>query len=117
MSRKSKRVPAQNRAPVREQRSPWRNTALKIAAIFFLAAAGIAAWLLFYALTEKPMAGCGPGSPCDRVMGSAWAYLFNMPVSAPALGAYLLLLGCATALAFKKDRPAIAWNLGTLLSF
>src|SRR5215203_1067782 len=113
MSRKSKRVPAQNRAPIPEQRSSLGNSPLKIAAIFFAVAAGLAAWLLFYALTEKPMAGCGPGSPCDRVMGSSWAYWLNMPVSAPALGAYLLLLGCAAALAFIKDRPRIAWNLGT----
>jgi hypothetical protein len=38
------------------------------------------------------MAGCGPGSPCDRVLGSAWAYWLGIPVSAPALVAYVALL-------------------------
>ena len=63
------------------------------------------------------MAGCGPGSPCDKVMGSAWAYWLNIPVSAPALGTYLLLLGCAVAVESKKtERAQKAWTLGFLLS-
>jgi uncharacterized membrane protein len=55
-------------------------------------AASIAGYLLWYSVTQKPMAGCGPGSSCDRVMGSSWAYWFSIPVSAPALLAYLTLL-------------------------
>lgn len=50
-----------------------------------------AAYLLWHALTQERVGGCGPGSPCDRVLGSHWAYLGNIPVSAPALLAYLVL--------------------------
>jgi uncharacterized membrane protein len=88
-----------------------------MAAICFGAAAAVAAWLLWYAISEKPMAGCGPGSPCDKVMGSAWAYWLNIPVSAPALVTYLLLLGCAVVVGSKKpERSERAWNLGIILS-
>src|SRR4051812_35662429 len=63
-----------------------------VARICLLGSSGVAAYLLWYTLTKKPMAGCGPGSPCDRVLGSAWAYWLGIPVSAPALVAYVALL-------------------------
>ncbi len=56
-----------------------------------LLAGGVAAYLLWHALTQERVGGCGPGSPCDRVLGSHWAYLGNVPVSAPALIAYGIL--------------------------
>jgi uncharacterized membrane protein len=56
------------------------------------AAAGVVTYLLWYSITKQPMAGCGPGSACDKVMGSLWAYWLGIPVSAPALVAYAILL-------------------------
>ena len=57
------------------------------------------------------MAGCGPGSPCDRVMGSSWAYFLNVPVSAPALAAYLgLLISSAAVTSRKATTRNRAWN-------
>ena len=106
-NKKSKRVP--------REAGPRANTALWIARICFAAASGIAAWLLFYALTQKPMAGCGPGSPCDKVMGSSWAYVFEIPVSAPALVAYLLLLACSILITGKADLKK-SWSVGFVLS-
>lgn len=53
-----------------------------------LLAASVAAYLLFHALAQTAPGGCGPGSACDRVLGSAWAYWLGMPVSAFALLAY-----------------------------
>src|SRR6185436_8549123 len=116
MSRKSKKQKQPQRphtpAPPRPPTSPL----IWLARICFVAATAVAAYLLFYSITEKPMAGCGPGSPCDRVMGSAWAYWLNIPVSGPALGTYLLLLGCAVAALECPERSAKAWNIGLVLS-
>src|SRR5258705_13559799 len=83
------------------------------ARVCFASASALAAWLLWYALTEKPMAGCGPGSPCDRVMGSSWAYWLNIPVSAPALAVYLTLLICSIAVPSRNSsRSQRAWIVG-----
>ena len=62
------------------------------------------------------MAGCGPGSPCDRVMGSSWAYWLNVPVSAPALAIYLVLTGCALGAGSQKPKVWFSWNAGLILS-
>lgn len=108
MGRKNKKADR-----VARETAPRGNTSLWATRICFTVASGIAAWLLYYALTEKPMAGCGPGSPCDKVMGSSWAYLFEVPVSAPALVAYLGLLACSILVISKN---ATAWSLGVVLS-
>lgn len=73
--------------------------------------ASVSAYLLWYAITKKPMAGCGPGSPCDKVMGSSWAYWLGLPVSAPALAAYLSLLACSFGVGSKRPKSAsFAWS-------
>src|SRR5437764_12666976 len=116
MARKSKnKEQSRPHAPTPAQ-SP-AHSLIWIARVCFAAATAVAAWLLFYALTEKPMAGCGPGSPCDRVMGSAWAYWLNIPVSAPALAVYLTLF--VSSLAFtsrNQTRTERDWSLGFLWS-
>jgi uncharacterized membrane protein len=113
MARKSKINKTSQNTPARTPASG----ALWIARLCFAAAIGIAAWLLFYTLTEKPMAGCGPGSPCDRVMGSAWAYWLDIPVSAPALAVYVALLICSIAVASRRaERAQRAWLFGLALS-
>ncbi len=63
--------------------------------------AGYLAWV---AIHHGPVAGCGPGSSCDRVLQSRWAYWLNVPVSIPALGVYLGLLA-ATVLLQKRPSP------------
>lgn len=115
MARKSKKnnPQSQQNKPARKPASP----ALLIVRLCFTAAIATAAWLLFYALTQKPMVGCGPGSPCDRVMGSSWAYWLNVPVSAPALAVYIALLICSIAVASHRiDRAQRAWLFGFALS-
>jgi uncharacterized membrane protein len=52
--------------------------------------AGYLAWVAF---RNGPLAGCGSGSGCDKVLHSRWAYWFHLPVSAPAALVYLCLLG------------------------
>lgn len=115
MARKPKKNNPQTKqnAPARKPTSP----ALIVARLCFTAAIAIAAWLLFYTLTQKPMAGCGPGSPCDRVMGSSWAYWLDIPVSAPALIVYVALLICSFDITSRyADRAARAWMFGFIFS-
>ncbi|HUS35723.1 MAG TPA: vitamin K epoxide reductase family protein [Verrucomicrobiae bacterium] len=115
MARKSKKnnPQTQQNTPARKPATP----ALLMARLCFTAAIATAAWLLFYTLTQKPMAGCGPGSPCDRVMGSSWAYWLDVPVSAPALAVYIALLICSIAVtSHRTARAQRAWLFGLALS-
>lgn len=64
----------------------------------------MAAYLLFHALAQTAPGGCGPGSACDRVLGSAWAYWLGVPVSAFALLAYGGL--CVTSGRSRRARSA-----------
>ena len=57
-----------------------------------LAALMIAAYLAWHALTGGRPVGCGPGSGCDRVLGSRWAWWFGVPVSLLAAGTYAAML-------------------------
>ena len=56
-----------------------------------LAIAG-ASYLAAISLTNGAVAGCGSDSGCSQVLASRWAYWFGIPVSIPALGAYIILL-------------------------
>ncbi len=108
MSRKSKKIAAPQSGA--KKASPAAQSASKLlwaARLCLAGAAGVAAYLLWYSITKKPMAGCGPGSPCDRVLGSPWAYWLGLPVSAPAVVAYLALLVSSFAVA-GKNQPKIA---------
>jgi uncharacterized membrane protein len=72
-----------------------------VSKIFFLLASCGAAYLLFATIKNGPVAGCGGGSSCDTVLKSRWAYLLpGVPVTAPALFTYLVLL---YGLFFKPD--------------
>jgi len=70
-----------------------RSTAWLVAKILFGLASLGAGYLLVVALKNGPVAGCGSGSSCDTVLKSRWAYLLpGIPVTAPALFTYLVLL-------------------------
>ena len=115
MARRTKKNKPQYHAPAPPR--PKVSPAVWLARLCFAAAVGLAAWLLFYTLTEKPMAGCAPGSACDRVMGSAWAYWLNVPVSAPALAIYISLLICSIAITSRHATLAKrATTFGFILS-
>jgi len=76
-----------------------------VAARVLLAVAVIGAgYLAWVSIANGPLAGCGPGSGCDKVLQSRWAYWLNLPVSLPALLVYAALLG-ATILARKRTSP------------
>lgn len=63
--------------------------------------AGYLAWV---AIHNGPVAGCDPGSGCDKVLQSRWAYWLDVPVSIPAVLVYLALLG-TTVLMQKRPSP------------
>src|SRR5436305_10091796 len=81
--------------------------------LLILAAAGISAYLLSVSLSGGTAVGCGPGSACDEVLRSRWAYVLGIPVSALALvvdGALLLTtFGCGPKSTPKQRRGA--WEI------
>ena len=78
-----------------------------------LAAGGISGYLLSVSLSGGQVAGCGPGSACDAVLQSRWAYVFSVPVSALALVVDLALLvttfSCGARATPKQRRGA--WEI------
>ena len=75
----------------------WARALLTVAIL----GAGYLAWL---AIHNGPAAGCGPGSGCNAVLQSRWAYWLDLPVSVPAVLVYLALLG-VTVLLQKRPSP------------
>ncbi|MDE0826345.1 MAG: vitamin K epoxide reductase family protein [Akkermansiaceae bacterium] len=64
---------------------------LRILAVLGLAISG---YLLYLKLTDQItyLVGCGEGSGCAEVLGSRWSQVFLVPVTAMAMGMYLVLL-------------------------
>lgn len=82
------------------QETHWLSWVRGLLAIAILGA-GYLAWV---AIHNGPVAGCSPGSGCDKVLQSRWAYWLNMPVSVPAVLVYVALL-IATVLMEKRTSP------------
>lgn len=90
-------------------RGPW---ALVIRLLLVIAA-GVSAYLLSVSLTGGSVVGCGPGSDCDSVLQSRWAYFLSIPVSVFALLVDGILL-LSTFSCGKRSTPAQrrkAWEL------
>jgi len=77
--------------------------AVRFFAFVAMAASGYLAWI---SLSGSAAIGCGPDSPCDKVLQSRWSYWFNIPVSVFAVMAYLLMLGASFRLSPKNDAKA-----------
>lgn len=78
----------------------WRPAAIVLA----LCAAALSLYLAALALlTGRLPPGCGEGSGCGDVLTSAWARLFGIPVSLPAIGMYIAL---ATLICLSARIPA-----------
>ncbi len=81
--------------------------------LLILGAAGISGYLLSVSLSGGTVAGCAPGSVCDAVLQSRWAYMLGIPVSALALVIDLALL-LATFSCGPRSKPeqrAGAWEI------
>jgi len=79
-------TPAARRSPAIRARGSW---CFWTARFCLALASGVAVYLLQHALELGPLGGCGPGSDCDRVLGTPWAYWLSLPVSSLALLAYV----------------------------
>ena len=84
--------------------SPATLAWLKWVRLLLLIAAVGAGYLAWVSLRNGPVAGCGPESGCNAVLQSRWAYWFGLPVSVPALLAYVVLF-MATILLQKNTSP------------
>ena len=72
---------------------------LIVAAQFGLGiAALVALYLLWNSIQGGSVAGCGPGSDCDKVLQSRWSKWFGLPVSAFSLAIYAVLFGASRGL-------------------
>ena len=101
-----------SRPPATKHQPPVSlNYALWLARLCLAVSVGISTYLLWHAISNGPVGGCGPGSGCDRVLGSSWAYFLGIPVTAPGLAAYLALLG----ISWRFRRYSSLGLLGVLL--
>ena len=56
------------------------------------------------------LAGCGPGSGCETVLGSQWSQVFGVPVTVPGLLVYALLMLALT----RSGRSILPMVLGSI---
>ena len=92
---------------------PWWRWVLAGLTTLALVLTVIMSW---HYLAGGSIAGCGGGSPCDKVLGSRWSEIGGMlPVSGLAMGVYLALLvaGFFTGPAAELPVRRMAW--GTML--
>lgn len=90
------------------------------ARLLLIAAAGLAIYLLWVSLSRGAVAGCGPDSPCDRVLHSRWSRWVGVPVSAIALPVYVALFAGTFQLRrgvpAPRQRAAWRWLVPGLLA-
>ena len=60
--------------------------------ILLMGAVLIAGYLLLHTLNASTLAGCDGSSGCGEILNSRWSAIGSIPVSAFAVGLYLLLL-------------------------
>jgi uncharacterized membrane protein len=58
------------------------------------------------------LAGCGPGSGCETVLGSRWSEILGMPVTVPGMLIYAALMLALT----RAGRPLLAPLLGVIFA-
>lgn len=84
--------PPKTRTSVEESIGAKEGNWLWAVRILLLAATAGAVFLAWVSLQNGPVAGCGEGSGCNKVLQSRWAYWLGIPVSIPASLAYLSLV-------------------------
>lgn len=79
----------------------------------------ITAYLAMISLAAGGQApGCGPGSNCDKVLSSPWAYWLGIPVALPGLGLYGAFLFSTFLLKLDQlEKAKRVLNMLTLCSF
>ena len=89
-----------------------------MAQVLLAVAALGAGYLALVSLTSGSLAGCGPESGCSKVLQTRWAYWLGVPVSIPAVFAYLGLAGALWLWGRRKPDAGDAglWSLIVTLS-
>jgi uncharacterized membrane protein len=105
--------------PITQQQVNWRQCHwVLFARVCLFAALCGAGYLAMVSLTGAAIAGCGPGSGCNQVLSSRWAYWFGLPVSVPAFLSYLALLALITIPDQRQPAagPKLRWQAIVCLS-
>jgi len=81
--------------------------------LLLLGAAAVSAYLLTVSLQGGHAVGCGPGSGCDEVLKSRWAYVAGLPVSAFAVLLDIVLLATTFSCGpkFSAQQRRKAWEI------
>jgi uncharacterized membrane protein len=91
---------------------------LMVIRLLALLGVGLACYLLWLAVTDYVVLGCGSGSDCDYVLGSRWARWQGYPLA--GVGALLQALILVASFAASPSRPprwrAMGWSVMLLLS-
>src|SRR5688572_23034509 len=96
----------------KHQHTPGRNLLL-LARVLLVAALVVSIYLGWVSLGGSAVAGCGPESNCDKVLGSRWSKWFGIPVSVPAFFLYTLMLVALLRLTPKAspEQQRQSWSL------
>ena len=87
---------------------------LPLSRLLIVSAMAVAGYLLWVSADGLALAGCGPGSGCDQVLRSRWAYWLGIPASALGLLSYggflvgtLLVTRCSAGFGRAAGRAAV----------
>lgn len=94
-----------NKRPQVVVSNPGTTAEIIVARAFLILAMGVAGYLAWGSLTGGPLVGCGPTSDCDKVLQSRWSNWLGVPVTAPALIAYLTLVIASFSLGKSPPPP------------
>jgi uncharacterized membrane protein len=83
--------------------SAW--SPILLARLCLVLAAAVALYLLWVSVRGGSVAGCGPGSDCDKVLQSRWSKWFGLPVSGFSLLIYAALF--ASSLGLRRDASSL----------
>ncbi|HEX7010153.1 MAG TPA: vitamin K epoxide reductase family protein [Phycisphaeraceae bacterium] len=91
-------------------RAGWAVGGIRVLALLGLAGS---AFLLYEALGQGKLPGCGAESACDAVLGSQWSQWLGVPVAAPAVVVYAVMLAAAmhAGPASPWRRRKVAWRV------
>lgn len=95
---------------------PWKSAFFSRLTLFILAATGLSINLMLLARRlgddAASLAGCGPGSGCETVLGSQWSQVLGIPVTLPGVLVYAsVMLGIT-----RDGRHLLAPFLGAIFA-
>jgi uncharacterized membrane protein len=96
----------------------YPHSLLAVIRLFAIAAAALSGYLVWLAVTDYVIPGCGVASDCDYVLGSRWSRVLGIPIAAVAIGVHLITfiasLAAGDSIAPRWRR--IAWIVMVLSS-